>query len=141
MVSNLGKYLAQALLETDLIPEQPIQESPPINFEDEPSYQDYILQNRRKIEQAAYAFNVPIDDMEYAFNGSTEVVLNDDMWKEMENTKSYNMKTLEDAISHALKIGIDPKPYIDNDKVFKCRSWLGLTRDEIKLIDKYFTFK
>jgi hypothetical protein len=116
MIANLGKYLAQALLETDLIPEQPIQESPPINFEDEPPYQDYILQNRRKIEQAAYAFNVPIDDMEYAFNGSTEVVLNDDMWKEMENTKSYNMKTLEDAISHALKIGIDPKPYIDNIK-------------------------
>ena len=35
----------------------------------------------------------------------------------------------------------DIEPYIDNDKVFKCRSWLGLTRDEIKLIDKYFTFK
>jgi len=97
-------------------PEEPLQESPPINFEDEPPYQDYILQNRRKIEQASYTFNVPIDDMEYAFNGGMEVVLNDDMWKEMENTKSYNMKTLEDAISHALKIGIDPKPYIDNIK-------------------------
>jgi len=97
-------------------PEQPLQESPPINFEDEPPYQNYILQNRRKIEQAAYAFNVPIDDMEFAFNGGTEVVLNDDMWKEMENTKSYNMKTLEDAISHALKVGIDPKPYIDHIK-------------------------
>jgi len=31
----------------------------------------------------------------------------------MENTKSYNIKVLSDAISHALKIGIDPKPYID----------------------------
>jgi len=31
----------------------------------------------------------------------------------MENTKSYNMKSLEDAISHALKTGINPKPYID----------------------------
>jgi hypothetical protein len=96
-------------------PEEPLQESPPINFEED-NYQDYILQNRRKIEQASYAFNVPIDDMEYAFNGGMEVVLNDDMWKEMENTKSYNMKTLEDAISHALKVGIDPKPYIDNIK-------------------------
>lgn len=96
-------------------PEEPLQESPPINFEKD-AYQDYILQNRSKIEKAAYAFNVPIDDMEYAFNGGTEVVLNDDMWKEMENTKSYRMKTLDDAISHALKIGINPKPYIDHIK-------------------------
>jgi hypothetical protein len=35
------------------------------------------------------------------------------MWKEMENTKSYTTKTLSDAIAHSLKIGIDPKPYID----------------------------
>ena len=93
-------------------PEQPLKESPPINFEQD-DYQDYILANRRKIEQAAAVFNIPIDDMEYAFNGGNEVVLNDDMWSEMENTKSYNTKTLSDAISHALKIGIDPKPYID----------------------------
>lgn len=95
--------------------EQPLQESPPINF-DEPQYQNYILENRHKIEQAAAIFNVPIDTMEQAFNGGMETVLNDDMWKEMENTKSYNMKTLEDAISHSLKIGINPKPYIDHIK-------------------------
>jgi cytidyltransferase-like protein len=92
--------------------EQPLQESPPINFEDDP-YQDYVLANRPKIEKAAAVFNIPIDDMEYAFNGGTEVVLNDDMWSEMENTKSYNMKTLDDAIAHSLKLGINPKPYID----------------------------
>ena len=93
--------------------EQPLKESPPINFDDESPYQDYIEQNRRKIEQAAAVFNLPIPDMEYAFNGGSEVVLNDDMWKEMENTKSYTTKTLSDAIAHSLKIGIDPKPYID----------------------------
>jgi hypothetical protein len=93
--------------------EQPLQESPPINFEDESPYEDYVEQNRRKIEQAAAIFNLPIPDMEYAFNGGSEVVLNDDMWKEMENTKSYTTKTLSDAIAHSLKIGIDPKPYID----------------------------
>jgi hypothetical protein len=93
--------------------EQPLQESPPINFEDESPYENYVEQNRRKIEQAAAVFNLPIPDMEYAFNSGGEVVLNDDMWKEMENTKSYNTKTLSDAISHSLKIGIDPKPYID----------------------------
>jgi hypothetical protein len=31
----------------------------------------------------------------------------------MENTKSYTTKTLSDAIAHSLKIGIDPKPYIE----------------------------
>jgi len=84
--------------------EQPLQESPPINFDDESPYQDYVEQNRRKIEQAAAVFNLPIPDMEYAFNGGSEVVLNDDMWKEMENTKSYTTKTLSDAIAKALNL-------------------------------------
>jgi cytidyltransferase-like protein len=97
---------------TEPAPEQPLQESPPINFEED-NYQNYVLANRPKIEKAAAVFNIPIDDMEYAFNGGTEVVLNDDMWKELENTKSYSMKTLDDAIAHALKLGINPRPYID----------------------------
>ncbi len=92
--------------------EQPLQESPPLNFDDD-AYQDYITQNRAKIEKAAAVFNIPIEDMEYAFNGGNEMVLNDDMWSELENSKSYNMKSLDDAISHALKTGINPKPYID----------------------------
>jgi hypothetical protein len=96
-------------------PEQPLQESPPINFEDD-AYQDYITQNRAKIEKAAAVFNLPIDDMEYAFNGGTEVVLSDDIWKELENSKSHSMKTLDDAIAHALKLGINPRPYIDRIK-------------------------
>jgi len=98
--------------------EQPLQESPPINF-DEPPYQDYITQNRGKIEKAAAVFNLPIPDMEYAFNGGDEVVLNDDMWSNLENSKSYKMKTLDDAIQHALKLGINPKPYIDQIKAGK----------------------
>jgi hypothetical protein len=51
--------------------------------------------------------------MEYAFNGGREVVLSDDMWSKLENSKSYKIKTLDDAIQHALKLGINPKPYID----------------------------
>ena len=113
---NLGQYLAQQLLEagedTQPIIEKPLQESPPVDDMNE-DYYDYIEQNRSKIEKAAFYFNFPIEDMMFAFNGGKEVVLNDDMWKEMKNTKSYKIKTLEDAISHALKIGIDPKPYIE----------------------------
>ena len=99
-------------------PEQPLQESPPINFEDD-AYQDYVTQNRPKIEKAAAVFNLPIDDMEYAFNGGTETVLNDDIWSKLQNSKSYKMKTLDDAIQHSLKLGINPKPYIDQIKAGK----------------------
>jgi len=99
-------------------PEQPLKESPPINFEDD-AYQDYVEQNRTKIEKASYVFNLPIPDMEYAFNGGNETVLNDDIWSKLENSKSYKMKTLDDAIQHALKLGINPKPYIDQIKAGK----------------------
>ena len=97
---------------TEPVPEQPLKESPPINFEDD-AYQDYVLSNRPKIEKAAGVFNIPIPDMEYAFNAGSEVVLSDDIWDKMQNTESYKMKTLDDAIAHALKLGINPKPYID----------------------------
>jgi cytidyltransferase-like protein len=100
-------------------PEQPLQESPPINFEDESPYENYVTQNRPKIEKASAVFNLPIPDMEYAFNAGDEVVLNDDIWSKLENSKSYKMKTLDDAIQHSLKLGINPKPYIDQIKAGK----------------------
>jgi cytidyltransferase-like protein len=94
------------------VPTNPIKESPPINFEED-DYQNYILQNRFKIEKAAAVFNFPIEDMEHAFNTGDEVILNDDIWKELQNSESFKMKNLEDAISHSLKLGINPRPYID----------------------------
>jgi cytidyltransferase-like protein len=99
-------------------PEEPLKESPPINFDESP-YQDYVMQNQDKIEKAAAVFNLPIPDMNYAFDSGDEVVLNDDIWSKLENSKSYKMKTLDDAIQHALKLGINPKPYIDHIKAGK----------------------
>jgi len=92
-----------------------INESSPINFEDD-DYQAYITQNRDKIEKAAAFFNLPILDMEDIFLSGKEVILSDDIWKNLENSKSYRVKTLDDAIKNALKAGIDPKPYIENIK-------------------------
>ena len=97
---------------TITLSERSLDESPPIEFEQD-DYQDYTLQNRHKIEKAAYFFNLPVSDMEYAFNAGREVVLSDDIWSKLENSKSYKIKTLDEAIQHALKLGIDPKPYID----------------------------
>lgn len=95
-----------------VLPGETLKETPPIEF-NQHEYQDYILQNRDKIEKAAYFFNIPVGDMEHSFNGSREVVLSDDIWKDLENSKSYNIKTLDEAIQFSLKKGIDPKPYID----------------------------
>jgi hypothetical protein len=76
-------------------------------------YQSLVLSAMNKIEKTSMIFNVPIPDIQYAFETGKEVVLSDEMWKDMENSKSYNIKSLDDAIQHALKLGIDPKPYID----------------------------
>jgi cytidyltransferase-like protein len=90
----------------------PLNESPPIEFEQD-EYQDYILKQRDKIEKAAAYFNLPIPDMEYAFNAGRPVVLNDDNWMKLENANSFNIMDLEHAIRYAHGKGIKIKPYID----------------------------
>ena len=90
---------------------QPLKESPPIEFEQD-DYQDYILDNRSAIEKAAANFNLPIDDMEYAFNAGTPVVLGDDVWSKLQNTNSFNIENLEHAIRYAHDRKIKVKPYI-----------------------------
>ena len=92
--------------------EEKLNESPPLEFERD-EYEDYVNQNRDKVEQAAAVFNFPIDDMVYAFTAGDEVVLSDDVWSKLENSKSYKIKSLDEAIQYALKLGINPKPYID----------------------------
>jgi cytidyltransferase-like protein len=90
----------------------PLNESPPIEFEQD-EYQDYILKQRDKIEKAAAYFNLPIPDMEYAFNAGRPVILNDDSWMKLENANSFNIMDLEHAIRYAHGKGIKIKPYID----------------------------
>ena len=90
----------------------PLNESPPIEFEQD-EYQDYVLKQRDKIEKAAAYFNLPIPDMEYAFNAGRPVVLNDSDWAKLENANSFNIMDLEHAIRYAHGKGIKVKPYID----------------------------
>jgi cytidyltransferase-like protein len=89
-----------------------LNESPPIEFEQD-EYQDYILKQRDKIEKAAAYFNLPIPDMEYAFNAGRPVILNDDSWMKLENANSFNIMDLEHAIRYAHSKGIKINPYID----------------------------
>jgi len=96
-------------------PEQPVQESSP-NTDENDDYYDYVEANRDKVEKAAQVFNYPIEDMMFAFNGGTPMVMSDDMWSALENSESHKIKDLEAAIAHALKLGINPRPYIDQIK-------------------------
>jgi cytidyltransferase-like protein len=96
-------------------PEQPVQESSPATDQND-DYYDYVQANRDKVEKAAAVFNYPIEDMLFAFNGGTPTIMSDDMWSSLENSESYKIKDLEAAISHALKLGINPRPYIDQIK-------------------------
>jgi cytidyltransferase-like protein len=96
-------------------PETPLQESPPVDDMND-DYYNYVESNRDKIEKIAQVFNYPIDDMLLAFQGGTPMVMSDDMWSALENSESHKIKDLEGAISHALKLGINPRPYIDQIK-------------------------
>jgi cytidyltransferase-like protein len=96
-------------------PETPLQESPPIDDMND-DYYNYVESNRDKIEKVAQVFNYPIEDMLFAFQGGTPTVMSDDMWSTLENSESHKIKDLESAISHALKLGINPRPYIDQIK-------------------------
>lgn len=97
------------------VPEEPVQESSP-NQDENDDYYNYVQINRPKIERAAAVFNYPIEDMLLAFNGGTPMVMSDDMWSALENSESYKIKDLEGAIAHSLKLGINPRPYIDQVK-------------------------
>ena len=88
-----------------------LNESPPLEFESD-DYQEYITNNRVAIEKASGYFNVPIDDMEYAFVSGTPVVLNDDVWSVLQNSNSWNIESLEHAIRYAHDKKIKVKPYI-----------------------------
>ena len=96
-------------------PEAPLQESPPVDDMND-DYYNYVESNRDKIEKIAQVFNYPIDDMLLAFQGGKPVVMSDDMWSALENSESHKIKDLEAAIAHALKLGINPRPYIDQIK-------------------------
>jgi len=96
-------------------PEEPLQESPPVDDMND-DYYNYVESNRDKIEKIAQVFNYPIDDMLLAFQGGTPMVMSDDMWSTLENSESHKIKDLEGAIAHALKLGINPRPYIDQIK-------------------------
>ena len=66
-------------------------------------YHDLVISELGEIDRAAQEFNVQPDDIQYAFEDGSEVVLSDDVWSKLENSDSYQIQNLEQAIKLANK--------------------------------------
>jgi len=74
------------------------------------AYEAIVKDEESEIERTAQEFNTPIPDMQYAFIAGDMVVLNDDIWSKLENSDSWEINSLEDAVKLAKKYGKDWKP-------------------------------
>lgn len=97
---NLGQYLADILL----------QESSPEATTS--PYHDLIISEMGEINRTAQEFNMPADDIQYAFEVGHEVILTDDIWSKLENTDSYEIKSLDQAVELANKYKKSWKPIV-----------------------------
>ena len=66
-------------------------------------YHDLVVSELDEIDRTAQTFNVPINDLQYAFEAGRENILTDDVWSKLENSDSYQIKNLEQAIKLATK--------------------------------------
>jgi len=89
-----------------------LNESPPNNFENDDNHQ-YIDDNLSAINKTALIFNFPVEDLQLAFNGASDLVLTDDVWSKLENSNSYNIQTLGQALLYAKERKIDAVPYLE----------------------------
>jgi hypothetical protein len=86
-------------------------ESSPLAYEDDDLH-EYVNDQLSAINKAAAEFNFPIDDLQYAFNAGQNLILNDDVWSKLENTNSYSIESIGQAILYAKQHNIDIDPYI-----------------------------
>jgi cytidyltransferase-like protein len=66
-------------------------------------YHKLVQSELGEIDRTSEVFNVHADDLQYAFETGQEVVLSDDVWSKLENSDSYNISSLEQAIKIAIK--------------------------------------
>jgi cytidyltransferase-like protein len=101
------------------------------------AYEQIVKDEREEIERVAQEFNVPIPDVEYAFIAGNMVVLSDDVWSKLENTDSYNIESLEDAVKLAKEYGKDWKSTlaaIKADKTINPPLILNYDKDRYHLV-------
>jgi cytidyltransferase-like protein len=77
------------------------------------TFADYVASEETEIERTAQDFNIPIPDVRYAFQAGSMAVLSDDIWSKLENSDSYEVNSLDDAIKLAKEYGKNWKPTLD----------------------------
>jgi hypothetical protein len=131
IMMNLGQYIANKLLEDN----QPVDERKYQNQDD--TFADYVATEEEEIERTAEEFNIPIPDVRYAFQAGSMVILTDDIWSKLENSDSYSVNSLEDAIKLATKYGKNWKPTlaaIKADKTIDPPMVLNYDKDKYYLV-------
>jgi cytidyltransferase-like protein len=71
---------------------------------------DLVAREESEIERTAEVFNIPLEDLKYAFTAGSMVILSDDIWSKLENSDSYNVTSLDDVIKLAKQYGKNWKP-------------------------------
>jgi cytidyltransferase-like protein len=72
-----------------------------------------VAREEDEIERTADVFNIPLEDLKYAFTAGSMVILSDDIWSKLENSDSYEVTSLDDAIKLAKQYGKDWKSTLD----------------------------
>jgi len=94
---NLGQYIAKALLEHDIN-----------EFEHQTTNDEFVAlvaKEEVEVERTAQEFNIPLEDLKYAFIAGRMIILSDDIWSKLENTDSYDITSIEDAVKLANQYG------------------------------------
>jgi len=76
-------------------------------------YHSLVQSELGEIDRTSEIFNVQADDLQHAFEVGNEVVLSDDVWSRLENSDSYDIKNLEQAIKLAIKYKKDWKSIVN----------------------------
>ena len=79
----------------------------------EDTFTALVAREESEIERTADVFNIPLEDLKYAFIAGSMVILSDDIWSKLENSDSYEVTSLNDAIKAAKGYGKNWKPTLD----------------------------
>jgi cytidyltransferase-like protein len=92
-------------------------------------YEQIVNANRSELEKVAQIFNVPVPDVLYAFVAGNIVVLSDNIWSKLENSKSFNFNgkvgEVEDGIPLILNYDKDKYYLINGDRLLASHKVLG----------------
>ena len=75
-------------------------------------YHSLIIDELGEIERTAEEFNTPIPDIRFAFENARENILTDKIWSKLENSDSFDVKNLDQAVKLANKYKKDWKSIV-----------------------------